>query len=108
VYFGWQGVFLALAAVSALAALGAGYLYFLGAQAAAAKTLPMSDDCIVSASGRYRPLGIEWPTDGERIASHGCAQSARGPRPPQRQRSSYSGFAGESPAFGRSGPQRRR
>jgi OPA family glycerol-3-phosphate transporter-like MFS transporter len=35
--FGWQGVFVALAAVSALAALGAGYLYHLGVQAAAAK-----------------------------------------------------------------------
>jgi OPA family glycerol-3-phosphate transporter-like MFS transporter len=34
-YFGWQGVFVALAAVSALAALGAGYLYLLGAKAAA-------------------------------------------------------------------------
>ena len=30
VSFGWQGVFVALAAVSALAALGAGYLYLLG------------------------------------------------------------------------------
>jgi len=37
VYFGWQGVFVALAAVSALAALGAGYLYFLGTKAAAGK-----------------------------------------------------------------------
>jgi OPA family glycerol-3-phosphate transporter-like MFS transporter len=37
VSFGWQGVFVALAAVSALAALGAGYLYFLGVRAAAAK-----------------------------------------------------------------------
>jgi sugar phosphate permease len=36
-YFGWQGVFLALAGVSALAALGAGYLYYLGAQAAAGR-----------------------------------------------------------------------
>jgi OPA family glycerol-3-phosphate transporter-like MFS transporter len=35
VSFGWQGVFLALAAVSAMAALGAGYLYVLGANAAA-------------------------------------------------------------------------
>ncbi|HME37478.1 MAG TPA: MFS transporter [Steroidobacteraceae bacterium] len=35
VAFGWQGVFVALAAVSALAALGAGCLYFLGAKAAA-------------------------------------------------------------------------
>jgi sugar phosphate permease len=35
VYFGWQGVFMALAAVSALAALGAGCLYFFGAKAAA-------------------------------------------------------------------------
>ncbi len=35
--FGWQGVFVALAAVSALAALGAGYLYFLGAKAAASR-----------------------------------------------------------------------
>jgi sugar phosphate permease len=35
VAFGWQGVFVALAAVSALAALGAGYLYFLGRAAAA-------------------------------------------------------------------------
>jgi sugar phosphate permease len=41
VAFGWQGVFVALAAVSALAALGAGYLYFLGAKAAASgKHLP--------------------------------------------------------------------
>jgi sugar phosphate permease len=38
VHFGWQGVFIALAAVSALAALGAAYLYFLGAKAAAART----------------------------------------------------------------------
>jgi len=35
VSFGWQGVFVALAVVSALAALGAGVLYFLGAKAAA-------------------------------------------------------------------------
>lgn len=27
--FGWKGVFLALSALSALAALGAGYLHFL-------------------------------------------------------------------------------
>lgn len=33
--FGWQGVFVALSAVSALAALGAGCLYFLSAKAAA-------------------------------------------------------------------------
>jgi sugar phosphate permease len=37
VSFGWQGVFVALAVVSALAALGAGYLYSLGAKAAAGK-----------------------------------------------------------------------
>ncbi len=37
VSFGWQGVFVALAAVSALAALGAGYLYFLGVKEAARK-----------------------------------------------------------------------
>ena len=36
VAFGWQGVFIALAAVSAIAALGAGYLYLLGARAARA------------------------------------------------------------------------
>src|SRR5580704_16867838 len=35
VAFGWKGVFVALAVVSALAALGAGYLYYLGAKAAA-------------------------------------------------------------------------
>jgi OPA family glycerol-3-phosphate transporter-like MFS transporter len=35
VSFGWQGVFVALAVVSALAAMGAGCLYFLGAKAAA-------------------------------------------------------------------------
>jgi sugar phosphate permease len=35
VYFGWQAVFLSLAAVSAIAALGAGYLYILGRRAAA-------------------------------------------------------------------------
>jgi sugar phosphate permease len=35
VAFGWQGVFVALAAVSAMAALGAGCLYFIGAKAAA-------------------------------------------------------------------------
>jgi sugar phosphate permease len=41
VAFGWRGVFVALAAVSALAALGAGYLYLLGAKAAArGKHLP--------------------------------------------------------------------
>jgi len=34
VAFGWQGVFVALAAVSALAALAAGYLYVLGSRAA--------------------------------------------------------------------------
>jgi len=34
VRFGWQGVFVALAFVSALAAFGAAYLYFLGAKAA--------------------------------------------------------------------------
>ena len=38
VSFGWQAVFVGLAAVSALAALGAGYLYFLGAKAALAKS----------------------------------------------------------------------
>ncbi len=38
VAFGWQGVFVGLAAVSALAALGAGYLYLLGAKAAASKS----------------------------------------------------------------------
>ena len=31
VSFGWQGVFVSLAAVSALAALGAGYLYLMSA-----------------------------------------------------------------------------
>jgi sugar phosphate permease len=36
VSFGWSGVFVSLAAVSAAAALGAGYLYFLGRKAAAA------------------------------------------------------------------------
>jgi sugar phosphate permease len=41
VTFGWQGVFVALAAVSALAALGAGYLYSLSVKAAArGKHLP--------------------------------------------------------------------
>ncbi|MGO9932924.1 MAG: MFS transporter [Steroidobacteraceae bacterium] len=41
VAFGWQGVFVALAAVSAVAALGAGRLFFLGAKAAArGKHLP--------------------------------------------------------------------
>jgi OPA family glycerol-3-phosphate transporter-like MFS transporter len=38
VAFGWQGVFVALAVVSALAAFGAGCLYFLGAKAAARGT----------------------------------------------------------------------
>ncbi len=38
VSFGWQGVFVGLAAVSALAALGAGTLYVLGAKAAARKS----------------------------------------------------------------------
>ena len=38
VSFGWQGVFVALAAVSALAALGAGSLYVLGKRAAARGT----------------------------------------------------------------------
>jgi sugar phosphate permease len=37
VYFGWQGVFVALAIVSFLSALGAGCLYSLGAKAAAGK-----------------------------------------------------------------------
>ena len=37
---GWQGVFIALAAVSALAALGAGRLYFLSARAAGAGAHP--------------------------------------------------------------------
>jgi sugar phosphate permease len=37
VYFGWQGVFVALAIVSFLSALGAGCLYLLGAKAAADK-----------------------------------------------------------------------
>ena len=37
VYFGWQGVFVALAVVSFLSALGAGCLYLLGAKAAASK-----------------------------------------------------------------------
>jgi OPA family glycerol-3-phosphate transporter-like MFS transporter len=36
VSFGWNGVFVSLAAVSAVATLGAGYLYFLGRRAAAA------------------------------------------------------------------------
>jgi len=41
VAFGWQGVFVGLSAVSALAALGAGCLYVLGAKAAArGKHLP--------------------------------------------------------------------
>jgi sugar phosphate permease len=41
VAFGWQGVFVALAAVSALAAIGAGCLYLVGAKAAArGKHLP--------------------------------------------------------------------
>jgi sugar phosphate permease len=35
VAFGWQGVFVGLASVSALAACGAGYLYFVNAKAAA-------------------------------------------------------------------------
>ena len=35
VAFGWQGVFVTLAAISALAALGAGFLYALSARAAA-------------------------------------------------------------------------
>ncbi len=35
VAFGWRGVFIALAAVSALAAIGAAYLFFLGATASA-------------------------------------------------------------------------
>jgi sugar phosphate permease len=35
VAFGWQGVFVGLAAVSALAALGAGFLYVLNARATA-------------------------------------------------------------------------
>jgi sugar phosphate permease len=38
VSFGWQGVFVGLAIVSALAALGAGCLYILGARAAASGT----------------------------------------------------------------------
>jgi len=38
VSFGWQGVFVALALVSALSALGAGCLYLLGAKAAAHHT----------------------------------------------------------------------
>jgi OPA family glycerol-3-phosphate transporter-like MFS transporter len=38
VSFGWQGVFVGLAGVSALAALGAGALYVLGAKAAASKS----------------------------------------------------------------------
>jgi sugar phosphate permease len=37
VSYGWQGVFVSLAAVSALAALGAGYLYMLSARTAAIK-----------------------------------------------------------------------
>src|SRR3984893_10888374 len=37
VSFGWAGVFVALAAVSAYATFGAGYLYYLGAKAAASK-----------------------------------------------------------------------
>jgi len=40
VAFGWGGVFVALAAVSALAALGAGYLYVLNARAAAPTQRP--------------------------------------------------------------------
>jgi hypothetical protein len=35
VAFGWQGVFVTLAAISAVAALGAGFLYTLNARAAA-------------------------------------------------------------------------
>jgi sugar phosphate permease len=38
VAFGWQGVFVSLSAVSALAALGAAYLYFLSARASAMGT----------------------------------------------------------------------
>ncbi len=37
VMFGWKGVFLALSAISALAALGAGYLYALGSTALRAR-----------------------------------------------------------------------
>lgn len=38
VAFGWQGVFVSLSAVSALAALGAAYLYFMSARASAMGT----------------------------------------------------------------------
>jgi sugar phosphate permease len=38
VSFGWQGVFVTLAAVSAVAAVGAGYLFYLSARAARAGT----------------------------------------------------------------------
>jgi sugar phosphate permease len=38
VAFGWQGVFVSLSAVSALAALGAAYLYFLSARASSSGT----------------------------------------------------------------------
>jgi sugar phosphate permease len=38
VSFGWQGVFVSLSAVSALAALGAGYLYFLSRRASTTGT----------------------------------------------------------------------
>jgi sugar phosphate permease len=38
--FGWQTVFVALAAISALAAVGAGYLYLLSARTAAARLQP--------------------------------------------------------------------
>jgi sugar phosphate permease len=41
VSFGWQGVFVALAVVSALAAFGAGCLYFLSAKTAANATPPI-------------------------------------------------------------------
>jgi sugar phosphate permease len=40
VAYGWQGVFVVLAAVSALTAFGAGWLYVLGTRAAAALVPP--------------------------------------------------------------------
>ncbi len=62
VAFGWQGVFVALSAVSAVAALGAGYLYFLSARAAAQGTTSAMSGIhsVKRLSAMPEALTIEW------------------------------------------------
>ena len=86
--FGWQGVFVALSAVSALAALGAGCLYFLSAKASRAEgisleSIPLNDSIQVkrpwslAGHARHRMVRRHFERICEPVAAR---QSARGPR----------------------------